>query len=303
MNAANRLVFFILLIATVSCGKSPSEKNDLNQNLDLLLAQGLTPDGDGTFLAVLGGVNKNIIVPAGALTLAKDGDFFVADVRVSHSTPNVIHAQNIHLGKVCPTSEADLNHDGMIDIMEAERVVGPMIMPLDGDISTQLGDFDAYPETDPWGAYVYSRTASFNVLLEDLNAEDDDPIDNIEKLSTTGLKELHGRVVLIQGVAPDLELPTSVASLPGLTAQETLPVACGVLKVVTHVPGIFEPDDMTVGRIPDNNPGRPDSVNPHRPERGRPGYNTPGGRRALKPESNGARRRGEPKTTQVSRGQ
>ena len=276
------LVFFIFLVL-VSCRggggddvslDSPSETNSLHSPPPL-------DPGPKTYLAVLETLNENVSgVISGALTVAIKEDFLVGDVRISGSAPQIIHAQNIHLGDSCPTEENDLNQDGYIDVIEVYKHSGSVIVPLDGDLNTQYGENGVYPVADPWGSYIYSETASFTKLITDLYSSDEHEYDSTVKLAADDEFNFEGGVVIIHGVANDVALPETVESINLLSNQQTLPIACGILKLVAKTPGIKEENDRTVGRlrVPDNNPssGRQNPRVPRKPApNSRPEENKP----------------------------
>lgn len=201
-----------------------------------------------TFLATLTPLNQEIAgKTSGAVTIHWEGDFLAAHVRVLGSAPNIIHAQNVHIDGLCPTETADINLDGIIDIVEANHYTGPILIPLDGDINSQYSLLGMYPVADTWGSYIYSQTASLESFLQDMKMEDEDPLDDIVKLDEV-LFNLDGRVVMIHGVADELSLPDTVAGKNELSAAQTLPIACGRLNRVWTVPGRMEDDDRIVGR-------------------------------------------------------
>jgi len=79
------------------------------------------------------------------------------------------------------------------------------------------------------GLLRYASSTSLAALLADLNAPDPDPTDAVVKLGGAPLA-LESRHVVLHGVDASTVLPSSVASLPGLPAYLTLPVACGEIR-------------------------------------------------------------------------
>lgn len=199
---------------------------------------------------------------SGSLTIHKEGDFLAAHVRLLGAAPNIIHAQNVHFGGLCPNEAADTNLDGVVDIEEAGPYTDSIYVPLDGDINSQYSLFGMYPMADAWGAYVYSQTASFTRFMEDLAAPDEVEGDLIVKPANATF-DLEGRVVMIQGVADESALPETVAATAGLTGNQSMPIACGVLNRVWSVPGSIEGDDISVGttRVPARS-GQPSTTRP-----------------------------------------
>jgi hypothetical protein len=158
-----------------------------------------------------------------------NGDFIAID-QATGMQPGMIHPQHIHAAAQCPPASADVNHDGFIDVIEGVPFYGAILVPLDSDLSTQAGG--SFPTVDNnGGALHYHERASASAMLADLNAPDPNPNDAVVKLAGAPL-DLSGRHVVLHGIALDTPLPSTVASLPGLPAQLTLPVACGEISKV-----------------------------------------------------------------------
>lgn len=217
-------------------------------------------DSKETYVAVLKSINETAGPITGAVTVNIDGDLMVANVRVSGSTPDTIQAQAIHVSHFCPTEVADENLDGYIDIIEAQPFTSSVIIPLDGDINSQLSQHGMFPTSDAWGSYIYSVTNSYKMLMDDLYTPDEDPEDNMVKLAKGMPLNLGEKVVVIYGVADSVVLPETVQTLPGLSSNQTLPIACGVFSKISVIPGTVEGDDRTIGTI-----GNPTGTNPTRP--------------------------------------
>ncbi len=155
---------------------------------------------------------------------------FVAMDEATNAQPGMIHPQHIHAAASCPPPSADVNHDGYIDVIEGVPFYGPILIPMDSDLTNQAAGTFPFV-ADQGGALHYHASAALNALLADLNAPDPDPSDAVVKLNGAPLN-LPGRHVVVHGVAPDTPLPSTVASLPGLPAQLTLPIACGEITAV-----------------------------------------------------------------------
>ena len=100
----------IVMLMGCSKGGSGSEKNVISEK------ENLESEMKGIHMAVLTPVNKNI--PSrinGSLTILKEKEDFVADVRLAGAPGSVIHSQNIHLGSRYPDERDDVNGDGYID--------------------------------------------------------------------------------------------------------------------------------------------------------------------------------------------
>jgi hypothetical protein len=150
---------------------------------------------------------------------------FVAMDEAVGTQPGMIHPQHIHAAAQCPTAAADVNHDGYVDVIEGLPFYGAILVPLDSDLSSQPGGTFPFVNNNG-GALTYRQSVSLPAFLNDLNAPDPNPSDAVVKLNGEPLN-LASRHVVLHGVALDTPLPSTVASLPGLPAQLTLPIACG----------------------------------------------------------------------------
>lgn len=194
---------------------------------------------DGQYLALLKPLNEAVTGAIdGAFTLSKENDEFIADLRFNGGpvTASLLHVQNVHFSDRCPAQEDDLNKDGFIDAVEGDAVYGDIIIPLDQDINSQRMGSGIWPVADAFGQYIYSAMASWEELMNDLHEEDINPEDNLGKITMPELK-LDKLVVVVHGVASNTPLPETVRSNSRFANFETIPIACGVLTKVVHVPG------------------------------------------------------------------
>ena len=131
----NMLYTLPMLLILFSCGKdsgggssTPSESAQQQEEL-------MT---EGNYKAFLRPLNpsSNGFIPYGAAEFSLKGDQFTAKTYLDDDA-SVSHMQSIHMGTRCPTLSDDQNGDGLIDVQEALAVVGPAILPLDADLSTQ----------------------------------------------------------------------------------------------------------------------------------------------------------------------
>ena len=179
-----------------------------------------------TATATLSSMNSESATGTAMFSLT--GDQFIARVQVANADSTIVHAQHVHASGVCPPAAADTNSDGFIDVLEGLPFYGAILIPLDGDIATQSAGATSFPMADADGDYLYADTVSFAAMLSDLTAADPDPSDPIVKLSTSNLN-LDSRTVVIHGVSDTTTLPATVATIAGLTPQQSLPIACGTI--------------------------------------------------------------------------
>ena len=137
-----------------------------------------------------------------------------------------MHWQHFHGFKdnndaACPTEAADVNHDGIIDLIETEPAAGTTMVPFDEDPAAMDVGGGTYPKAGADGTFQYQKTVSLKALdAAFAKAFGDKDLD------------LDRRVVFVHGVLESTELPDSVASLGTVPARVTLPIACGEIKRV-----------------------------------------------------------------------
>lgn len=161
-------------------------------------------------------------------TFTIQGDEFRAVMNVT-GAPNAEHPQHIHVGNRCATAADDANGDGIIDAREASAATGSALVPLDADLRAQ----DAGENNNPTGAgYNYNESASLLAMLADLRLPDTETSDDLVKLPVDEELDLAGKVVEVHGVPAETTLPGTVQGLDDKTAQESLPILCGVIERV-----------------------------------------------------------------------
>jgi hypothetical protein len=203
-------IFFSALTLLASCGKGGGSSS--SQSGSAIQDQ----KSEGSYLAILRPYNNSLsgFLPTGKAEIAiKDDNFSVKtylddDQRVSHM-------QSIHTGTRCPDKSDDRNGDGLIDIEESYRVVGPVLLPLDADVSSAEEGENIYPTG---GGFTYSEQGPLSKIESDVRAR------------TNQNLNLGGRVVLIHGVSSGTFLPASVKSTGLMPATASIPIACGILK-------------------------------------------------------------------------
>lgn len=157
------------------------------------------------YFQVVGGMLRAIVEVSGAEP--DDGEPF----------PEGLHAQHIHASDQCPSMSADVNGDRILDVIEGVPFYGPILVPLDGDISNTTSEIPTFPiAMGIRGTYRYEESTSLATLEQALG----------EAL------DLPRRHVVVHGVDLDTPLPPSVQSIDGLPPQITLPIACGEIREV-----------------------------------------------------------------------
>lgn len=195
-----------------------------------LVASGCdTQSGDGitTYAVQLNALNNSGV--SGTATITVDGEANVVSVALDASGLDAtLHAQHIHAkpGQVslCPPASADANSDGFVDVVEGVPSYGGILLPLDNDISTQDQNVAGFPT----GATIdYNTSASLGDVRSALVRDDSDASDPIVTLGANGSLAFQDYAIVVHGTTD--VLPGTVQTLPGLTNQQTLPVACGVI--------------------------------------------------------------------------
>jgi hypothetical protein len=189
---------------------------------------------EGVYQAVLTPLNSSasLVATTGTANIIIEGDEVKVSMTVNGAPANITHIQHIHAGSSCPTLADDVNADTYIDVIEGVPKYGPILIPLDGDLSSQDAGAAGFPNANSSGNYPYNETTSLTSMLADLRAPDPDPTDATIKLEGGELLNLAGRHIVIHGVLPSSNLPDTVASIGNIPSHVTLPIACGVITRV-----------------------------------------------------------------------
>lgn len=153
-----------------------------------------------------------------------NGDQLTIDIRVHGAPPDTVHWQHFHGFKndqpaACSTASANVNHDGIVDLIETEKTSGTTMVPFITDPASMDVAHGTYPKADAQGSYHYHETVSLKAL------------DAAFSKAFPGSKlDLDKRVVYIHGVPASTHVPGTVASLGPIPAQVTLPIACGKIE-------------------------------------------------------------------------
>ncbi len=185
---------------------------------------------DGVYHAHLRPLNphSNGFLPHGGATFRVDGDKLSVKSYLDDAS-GVTHRQSVHVGTACPTAANDTNGDGMIDYQEALRVVGPVLIPLDGDISSQEKGAEIYPSGS---SFTYTKTGFMTEMLSNLWEADASPADEFAKLGSGEGMKLVGRVVLVHGTFSSNLLPATLSGRGSDPANLALPVVCGTIAPI-----------------------------------------------------------------------
>lgn len=233
-----------------SCGKNSGDGSASQEHATKIEEEAAPPDGsniDGLYVAKFITLNSQIngTVPGSASFLRKD-DKFMAYVRLFAGYPKAWHSQYVYEGTRCPTESDDTNGDGIVDIVEAEAVLGKILIPLDSDISSQASGRRFFPLADLSGSYQYERVTSFRRFLQDLQGSATDPTGEMTKLPPGEGLRIVGKPVMIWGIGEEVQLPQTVATKGRLQTFQTIPVACGIYEKIEEIPGKAHDDEDEV---------------------------------------------------------
>lgn len=238
---------YILILLVILLGCSKSESGSSKAEFPKKESDSLEAEFYGTYHALLSPINKDVSGHLnGALSVVREKDEFTATVRLSGGPKSSLHAQNIHIGKRCPDMSDDLNGDGFIDADEGSLVYQEILIPLDDDLNSQRMGLGTFPLTDEYGYYMWSRTVEFAKLLQDLRDEDINELDDYVKFTHNKNLNLTSMVVVIKGVSDTTFLPETVVGRGRQTPHQALPVACGIIRKLTYVPGKIDTDETNI---------------------------------------------------------
>lgn len=185
---------------------------------------------DATYVAELRPLNSNVTgsEATGEARFTIRGDTLTISVHVRGVPPDMMHLQHFHgftddRPASCPTAAADKNGDGIIDLIETEPFSGTTMVPFNGDPVAMTIVSETYPKASADGTLSYEKSVPLGAMA-----------DAFASMFKGQKLDLDRRVVYIHGVPPSTKLPPSVASLDGIPAQVTLPIACG--KIVRAEP-------------------------------------------------------------------
>lgn len=181
------------------------------------------------FVAKLHAMNTGIAgKTVGEARFTVRGDKLSIKIRVTGAPPTIEHWQHFHGFKdhrvaECPTESADVNRDGIVDLIETEPASGTTMVPFDGAPAAMDVPAETYPHASAKGSYRYEKTVS----LKALEAAFAKAFDG-QKL------DLDRRVVYVHGVPDSTKLPSTVQSLGPIPARVTVPISCGKIERVSN---------------------------------------------------------------------
>lgn len=163
--------------------------------------------------------------PTGTALVEVYEDMLVVTVSLQGVPPNMEHMQHVHgfvedEDAICPDEDADVNNDGVVDLIEAEKSLGRTLIPLD-DEPADLAIQGDYPRAVQDGTLTYSQRIPLDTLKS-----------NVKQKYGLDELDLDDMAITIHGVPQSMRLSPTVKTLPGVPVQAALPIACGVLEEV-----------------------------------------------------------------------
>ena len=161
---------------------------------------------------------------------------------------------------------ADKNNDGIIDAQEADAITGPVAVPLTLNIQQPPGGGPSapgtaganmlYPTPNMNGETIYINSFPVSMITSAFGGEGTPNMPSTPTTPSTptqprapsapttpsspsgtnpALAALENRVVEIRGIPTNAQLPPTVqGGEGGRSAQESIPVACGVLIKISE---------------------------------------------------------------------
>lgn len=239
MKNSYQIFSLIVLSSLISCGsddsgssnKSSRDQAEAEAETESTIAAADGSSIQGKYIAKFVTVNPHVVgtIP-GSAQIMRDENKLSAFVRLFAGSPSIAHFQNVHKGTRCPDMRDDANGDGYLDYQETLKASGPVLIPLDWDIGSQLAANRSWPKAFPNGSYEYMKFTNFDRFWNDLKETDRNPDDDLVKLAPDEGITVSGMVVIIQGVDANKNLPDSVAGYGRWKNYQTLPIACGVFE-------------------------------------------------------------------------
>lgn len=193
MDLARRgaaVVVLTLMLGVAACDDDPLDIDDT----DVFATELLPLNGSG-------------LQGRATLEVVED-EVFGAFVDAVGLAPDQPHPQHVHADADCPTAAMDADNDGLVDIQEGAPAYGPVLIPLDDDLS------DSAMNTFPVGTpVVYQESVPVAALLNAV-PDAEEPL-----ALETRTVVLHGAFVLNGAIVP--------AGTSGAEYVATLPIACG----------------------------------------------------------------------------
>lgn len=189
------------LLTLVSCGNNNNKKVAAKPTINPVEARQETT---GKYRASLQPINPAVSAAFGSAELMVTEDRFSVSLKMSNLDPSVSHRQAIYASDKCPKTAAEAAHS--------------ILIPLDGDLSSQSAAGYGFPFSDSYGNYSYIESTERSVMMAELKSGAAGP-EGMVRLTAGAALNLAGKVIVVRGTMAD----------------EGLPVACGKIVRVGDV--------------------------------------------------------------------
>jgi hypothetical protein len=226
---------FIFIGLSTGCGAKKGSSKSSQRS-------GIKESIEGKYQAKLITLNSSVSgLASGIANIKLTADQMDVKIEMKNVPTQMEHGQKIYAATECPRNIHDTNDDGFIDPLEASKVLGGVLIPLDGDLNSQDAGEEIIPESNGLGHYVYFQEGFLPELMDDLNAIDLNLQDDVIKLLPKEHFSLVGKVIVILGVSQDVYLPGSIQRLGNKSEYATMPIACGQIeRVIGEESSTFE---------------------------------------------------------------
>ncbi|HLT22591.1 MAG TPA: hypothetical protein VKZ84_04075 [Bacteriovoracaceae bacterium] len=208
------------LVLVGACGSDDDDSTNVIVNPDGPQREEEGPISTRPTIIINNKIVNNVRMSVRRTTRIEENNFYM-DWQCGNIDP-VEHKQYIHAGSRCPTLENDLNGDGYLDAVELEQAVGPGLLALDSNPSSE--EVDSFPAG---ASFEYSTSIPLPLLRRIIPATED-------------------FIVVLYGVDPATPLPDTVASNSDNEIHSTIPIACKVFEA-PEAPEAPEVEDSTTG--------------------------------------------------------
>lgn len=207
----------IFILTLMSCGQQMKANKNIEKSLFV---------NEGNYQARIIPLNRQLQKTSLTGEVLAKVEFTKMNVQVDVKdlSSSMIHPQYLHYGSDCPTENDDLNGDGIIDLTEAKKAMGPEIVSL-GDDSKSLNNIHEFPKTNAEGELFYLKTFSDNEMKKYFLKSE------FKKWSNQSLN-VSKMAYLILGVSEDVEIPESAKGIAGIKTQTSIPVGCGIFEKI-----------------------------------------------------------------------
>ena len=183
----------LCILTLLSCGKGYVESDATEEEVT-----------GGHYWSDLKSLNTRLGRYTGWVSLSVGDNQFWARVKVVGPNTKAMHAQYLHVNGRCPQMKDDLNHDGYLDFMESYRVAGPILIPLDSNLNSQMKGLNEFPIIKGSSAfYYYSEASNMSRMMEDLRRKDTYTMDMMTKLNGKEEMRIGRRIIIIYGTSDE----------------------------------------------------------------------------------------------------